>query len=815
MNILLDPNSLADYRRYLAIKKLPIYRFQGRTAIFPDEYAARLGLAPPAEQHDEYKPWPGLFDYQADITRTAIRKKAYACFVDCGLGKTLIELEFARHFRQHNPTSKGLIVTPLMVIDQFCAEAERFYGTGNKPTILKASELAEWLADPDGSGVKITNWDAIREGLKPVNLGCMILDECFPPDTPIDVLDCGHWKRRKLIKDIVCGETIINAHGLDTVKSVHRREVQYAVAVTAGKRIVSSPNHPYFTQRGWICAQDLRPGDSISQTGAAMRAVRHDVYPEGAWARAGAVLRSILLSEMADDATYSRSEGSQSPHVCEDFPREGSMVETGYADDEETAAQNHSVKPDNRSGGAGKDLPPVASHEPQTFRAWGKWDWFDTAAEDFGDCSWRELAGGVFCFAGSADSRLSHELQNRLSESRQENRDRGGWQLPFQQAGEGSKENSNAGFARVDCVAFLEPGHPELERYRDANGRIYFYDIEATRHPSYSVKGLLVHNSSYLKSHYGAWGTRIIELGKGVPYKLACTGTPAPNDRIEYANHAVFLDQFPTVNSFLAKFFINRGQTDNRWELKQHALEAFYRHLSHWSIFLTRPSVYGWKDNAGELPPINVHIHHVNLTDEQRDKVQDETGCLFAAHVGGITTRSRLSSISKGFSRGEKIDTRKPEYIRQLVASWPDESTIIWCLYNAEQDALAAMMPDAASIDGSTPHAERMQIIVDFKAGRKKTLISKSKILGFGLNLEICTRMIFSGLQDSYESYYQSVKRANRYGAKKTLHVHVPLTELEQPMVDNVLRKAHRVDLDAREQEQIFRQSIGSLTHVA
>jgi SNF2 family DNA or RNA helicase len=64
---------------------------------------------------------------------------------------------------------------------------------------------------------------------------------------------------------------------------------------------------------------------------------------------------------------------------------------------------------------------------------------------------------------------------------------------------------------------------------------------------------LILDESSMLKSHYGKWGQACIRLGKGLRFKLAATGTPAPNDRIEYANHSVFLDAFPTINSFLAR----------------------------------------------------------------------------------------------------------------------------------------------------------------------------------------------------------------------------------------------------------------------
>jgi superfamily II DNA or RNA helicase len=290
-------------------------------------------------------------------------------------------------------------------------------------------------------------------------------------------------------------------------------------------------------------------------------------------------------------------------------------------------------------------------------------------------------------------------------------------------------------------------------------------------------------------------------MGAGIPWKLALTGTPAPNDRIEYANHAVFLDAFPNVNAFLARFFINRGQTMERWELKPHALRPFYRALSHWCIFLTDPSTYGWKDNVHSIPPIHVCIEDVRLSEEQERQVQQTTGQLFVTELGGITTRAKLSRMAKCES------STKPQYIADMVREWPTESTIIWCRYNDEQRAIESVLPEAASIDGNTPLEERQRIVDDFKAGRVRVLITKPKILGFGLNLQVCARQVFSGLQDSYEEYYQAVKRSNRIGSTKPLMVHIPVSDVERPMVENVLRKARRVEADTREQEAMFRES--------
>lgn len=356
---------------------------------------------------------------------------------------------------------------------------------------------------------------------------------------------------------------------------------------------------------------------------------------------------------------------------------------------------------------------------------------------------------------------------------------------------------------------------PEIIKAKDLNtwmggaGQIGIVNYDALNEGTIQANlgALVLDESSMLKSHYGKWGQTVLRIGAGLHWKLCCSGTPAPNDRIEYANHAVFLDQFQNVNSFLATYFVNKGQTQERWVIKPHAIEPFYRALSHWSFFLTNPATYGWNDNARTLPPINVHIHDVELTDEQTDIVGTETGELFATKTGGITSRSVMGQIAKGSYRGRDIASNKPGFIRELCESWPDESTIIWCIYNREQELLEREIPDAASITGSTPIDKRQELIDGFKAGKYRILISKPKILGFGLNLQIATRQIFSGLQDSYESYYQAVKRSNRIGSTKPLNVHVPITDIEYPMVETVLKKSKMVQKDTEMQELIFKQN--------
>lgn len=343
----------------------------------------------------------------------------------------------------------------------------------------------------------------------------------------------------------------------------------------------------------------------------------------------------------------------------------------------------------------------------------------------------------------------------------------------------------------------------------DRKHRIGITNYETFKHDiaAGDLGALVPDEFSIAKSAYGKYGRQCIKLGRGLAWKESHTGTPAPNDRIEYGSQAVFLDQFPTINAFLAKYFVNKGQTQERWVLKPHALEPFYRSLSHWAFFLSDPAVYGFHDNAEPLPPIHVHYHHVPLTAEQEALTMKCSGQLIPTTTGGIAKRSSWAQIAKGWYRGKSVATNKPAEILRMVDSWKDaESTIIWCIYNHEQDILAKVFQNAANITGNTPLEERLELIDDFKAKRRRVLITKAKILGFGLNLQVATRQVFSGLQDSYEMFFQAVKRSNRTGSTLPLNVHIPLTDIEEPMVENVMRKARMVQSDTEMQEAIFRK---------
>jgi superfamily II DNA or RNA helicase len=83
-------------------------------------------------------------------------------------------------------------------------------------------------------------------------------------------------------------------------------------------------------------------------------------------------------------------------------------------------------------------------------------------------------------------------------------------------------------------------------------------------------QGIVLDESSVLKSFDSKTRTEIIEYFANTPFRLACTATPAPNDYMELGNHAEFLNVM-TRSEMLSMFFVHDGGETQKWRLKGHA----------------------------------------------------------------------------------------------------------------------------------------------------------------------------------------------------------------------------------------------------
>lgn len=280
---------------------------------------------------------------------------------------------------------------------------------------------------------------------------------------------------------------------------------------------------------------------------------------------------------------------------------------------------------------------------------------------------------------------------------------------------------------------------------------------------------VVLDESSILKQSDGKTRTMLIEHFHDVPARLACSATPAPNDPEELTNQSEFLGRMAR-NHMLAAYFIHDS---DGWRLKGHAKDPMIEWMSSWAIAVRRPSDIGGEDDGYILPGLNIQSHLLPV-----EIVPD--GQLFATEIGGVTGRAEV--------RRKTLESRV-ERAAELVNAEPDESWVLWCGLNAEADALAAAIPGAVNIHGSLSPDEKARLLLGFSDGEHRVIITKPAIASQGLNWQHCARMAFVGLGDSYEQYYQAIRRCYRYGQTRVVQAHIVLSDLESQIADNVRRK--------------------------
>ncbi len=284
---------------------------------------------------------------------------------------------------------------------------------------------------------------------------------------------------------------------------------------------------------------------------------------------------------------------------------------------------------------------------------------------------------------------------------------------------------------------------------------------------------VVLDESSILKSFSGVTKRALIAEFAGTPYRLACSATPAPNDIEELCNHAHFLGVMSPAE-MRSTFFIadSRGEF-MRYRLKRHAKVPFYRWLASWSMAIKKPSDLGYDDDGFILPPLAIHPV-ITDTDWRPD------GQLFFTHLHGVVERSQVRRVTV---EGRVSATAA------LIQSEPDESWLIWCGLNDEGRQLHKLLPGSVLVEGADDPEEKAAALQAFAAGQTKILISKVSIAGFGMNFQGCARMAFLGLGDSFEMYYQAIRRCWRFGQKRPVDAYVVVSSVERGVYENVLRK--------------------------
>lgn len=285
---------------------------------------------------------------------------------------------------------------------------------------------------------------------------------------------------------------------------------------------------------------------------------------------------------------------------------------------------------------------------------------------------------------------------------------------------------------------------------------------------------VVLDESSVIKHHTSKTLAMLLEAFAQTPFKLCATATPAPNDWTELGTHAEFLGICTQVE-MLSEFFVHDGGDTQTWRLKGHARREFWRWVASWAALVRSPSDLGFDASRYALPALRVSQH----TTPSGEHCQESTGLLFALEANTLSERRdarRASLEGRVAACAEMVNADRQPWI-------------VWCDLNAEGDALKAAIPDAVEIRGSDDPEVKEQRLMDFADGKIRVLVTKPSIAGFGLNWQHCARMAFVGVTDSWEAYYQAVRRCWRFGQSREVQVHIFASDLEGAVVSNLARK--------------------------
>lgn len=301
-----------------------------------------------------------------------------------------------------------------------------------------------------------------------------------------------------------------------------------------------------------------------------------------------------------------------------------------------------------------------------------------------------------------------------------------------------------------------------------------------------SLTGIVLDESSILKSHDGKTRTAIIQSCQSIPYRLSCTATPSPNDFEELGNQCEFLGVM-TRTEMLATYFVNDAGDTGTWILKGWGQSRYWEWMGTWSVVLRSPADIGFDGSRYDLPKLEYHEHVVAT-----DVIGDE---LFSRPAMGLSERRKAQ-------RDSIIERCKA--LAEVVNSEPNEPWLIWCHLNDEAEMLQSMIAGSVNVQGSDKPESKTKNLLGFAHGDIRVLISKPKIAGYGMNWQHCARMAFVGLDDSFEKFYQAVRRCYRFGQKREVQVHIFTAENEGQILLNIKRK----------EEQHHKMSINMIEHM-
>lgn len=322
----------------------------------------------------------------------------------------------------------------------------------------------------------------------------------------------------------------------------------------------------------------------------------------------------------------------------------------------------------------------------------------------------------------------------------------------------------------------------------DVKDGLNITNYEMVEHFNHSeFVGVVLDESSILKGMNSQTTINFTQWFRRTPYKLLCTATIAPNDTTEIGTSCEFLG-IMSRTEMLATYFVHDGGKTSDWRLKKAGASKFWEWFATWAICFNNPNELGYDIEGYDLPSLNMH------TVITKSEVNDYEMFVKVAQ----TLEERRAA------RKESMEDRTDKAL-ELTQSDNDQ-WLIWVDYNDESEMLRKKIPNCVEIKGNDEPERKAQASIDFANGNIRCLVSKASIFGFGSNFQGCHNEIFCGLSDSYERFYQAVRRCWRFGQKREVNVYIILSEKEVSILENIKKKQQQMDEMQRQMTALMKE---------
>lgn len=340
----------------------------------------------------------------------------------------------------------------------------------------------------------------------------------------------------------------------------------------------------------------------------------------------------------------------------------------------------------------------------------------------------------------------------------------------------------------IDDIEYSKDGHHTKKIVICNYERLHYFNES-------DFTAVILDESSILKNFDGKIKGQITAFVKKIPYRFLSTATPAPNDFIELGTSSEALGYMGYMD-MLTKFFKNNQNSvdsNNRnigekFYLKPHAENDFFRWVNSWSVMAKMPSDLGFSDDGYILPDLITDTHTV-----KNQSLIDVNGQyqLFVPIAKSMTE-----------VRHEQKQTIKDRC--EVAAKLAEGKTsVYWCNFNEESDLLNQLDSEAVEIRGSMSIDKKEEILKAFADCQIKRIITKAKITGMGLNWQHCNHTVMFPTW-SYEQYYQSIRRFWRFGQKSNVHVDLVVSDGQQRVLDALQQKtAKAIQLQEKLKENL------------